>query len=396
MKLVILGLKEKSNGKLYIYDSETRKQSSQVKLGDTLNIKILDPFPFNHFTTIDNYDESVFEQCYLQVEGELSESEYKSMKSTGIVYHRFKDRQVTILNEFHDIFQYSYEKLKEFGKKLGTYDLTTWVLHSKTINAAEESAMKSIIFEDVKNRKSNKRYPLDIRLNKYSIHYVDYFRELSEKGYYITFGKGGRNEITTEEFNIIPLSDETLLYLVKSELHNDITISHAKFTVEFYDKYIKGTDYELEFIWNVQYNLLQVLSSKGIDVDELFKKYYPISIENCLYDESKYENVIEMFKDEKYTPFREHTSPYDYYCCEDCDGYVIREMYTDEELKGKWEETDERLVVLYDVLRDWDNFLTDKSFEIFDFVSTEILEKYQNEYENSVFIEKLLNFRKVD
>src|SRR5699024_8618853 len=112
--------------------------------------------------------------------------EYKSMKSSGIMYHRFKDREVNLICEVENPFEVAYNTYKEFGEQLGTYDLVTWVLHDKIRSIKEFEYGKKILWEGVKRNNKN-GYPLDISLDDYLIPYLEEFFKMEDKGYKITF-----------------------------------------------------------------------------------------------------------------------------------------------------------------------------------------------------------------
>lgn len=391
MRLIILGLKIKGNEGHFVYDVTGKGNHTAINLNEIKTIDILSPFPFSNFSSNDEFDENKFEKCYLEVESELSESEFSSMKSSGIRYHRFKNRKVTFLGEYEDIFQYSLKSLNDFGEQLGTYDLLTWVIHNETRNELEFEAMKEIIFKDV-SRKENIKYPLDISLDVFTIRYIDYFRELSEKGYQITFGRYGSIDEDLFEDEKVIFSNESFLYIIENVLtHKYSFFKHPNFTPNFYEEYIKGKGIEANLFYNIQSEDIITLKNKGFDIEDLYLNIYNLNIKRYNNEFPQYNgDFVKFFSDPDYEPYIESQSPYDYYCCVDCDGYDILEEYDEDELEDTEYLVDERLEYLERLIGNWGDFLSPTSYPLFDRIPDDILEQFSH----NKFFKSLLSFRK--
>lgn len=374
MSIIILGLKEKSNGSYLVYDVNGGDNHISIKVNQVKKIPILSPFPFSNFSSLDKFDQSKYEKCYLEVDAEITDSEFYSMKSSGIVYHRFRNRDVTFLRECHDIFQYSLAMLESFGERLGTYNLLTWVIHNKTKNKLEHKAMKEIIFSGV-SKGNNKEYPLDISLDIYTLEYIDYFRQLSKEGYNITFGRYGSTDRKLLENKKAKITEESFLYLLENFVFGINTfIKHTIFTVDFYEKHIKSKEIEKEVLYSLEVEDISDLKVKGFNVDGLYFNYFENMVNKFNQYHPEYENFFEIFYDEEVKPRIEHTSPYDYYCCEDCDGYDIHDSYTQEELDGEDFIIDERVDYVEELVGVWGEHLTADSYILFNRVPIEFIE----------------------
>lgn len=390
MRLIILGLKDKKTGSYLVYDVVGKNKHMPIRSNETKEIDTLSPFPFSNFSSLDTFNENKFEKCYLEVDAELTDSEFSSMKSSGIAYHRFKNRKITLLNEYYDIFQYSLEMLRTFGKNLGTYDLLTWVIHNETKSELEFNAMKKIIFESVSN-KENKEYPLDISLDIFTLKYIDYFRELSEKGYNVTFGRYGTSDRHLFENSQMTISNETYFYLLQnvSEIRYSFH-KHPLFTPNFYEKYVKGTSAEVELFDAIESLDIIALKDKGFDIDYLYSNIFHSTLIKLNTHFPLYNgDFFKIFSDPAFAPYIKHDSPYDHYCCEACDGYNIYEMYTEEELEGIEVLVDDRLEYVEQLIGRWGDFLSPISFPLFENMPNDILEQFPQHK----FFTELLSFR---
>ena len=391
MKLILLGLKEKATGAYFVYDVKGEGKHTPIALNETKTVAVLSPFPFSNFSSLDTFNEKRFEKCYLEVDGDLAESEFTSMKSSGIVYFRFANRSVTLLNEFQDIFQYSYDMLKRFGKNLGTYELTTWVMHNETKSEAEYNAMKEILWQAVK-KKENKEYPLDISIDVHTLRYMDVFRELSEKGYRITFGRYGTNDRDVFRNHNLTFSDETFFYLLQHvSLYDYSFFVHPKFTPAFYETYIKGQAAEADLFYHIEETDLALLQAKGFDIDELYTHFFYKTSQKLCEHYPEYEgDFLRIFSDPDLAPYTKYVSPMDYYCCEDCDGYDIHERYSEEELAGEEILVDERLDYAQQLIGRWADYLSPKCYPLFDRIPDDVLEQFTHQ----AFFKELLASRK--
>lgn len=390
MKLIILGLKEKKTGAYFVYDVSGQKNHTRLYANEPKRIDILSPFPFSNFSSLDVVDERKFEKCYLEVEGELLENEFMSMKSGGIVYYRFNKRSVTLLNEYQDIFQHALQMLKSFGKKLGTHDLTTWVMHNETKNEAEFNAMKEIILKAVTDQE-NKAYPLDISVDQYTLVYMDVFREFAKKGRKITFGRYGTNDRDVFKKTKTKFSDETFLYMMQHvRLFDYSYIEHPLFTQDFYEDFIKETAFEEEFFYGLDDKDLLALKNKGFELDALYAHFYRLTLNKFNRYFPAYEgDFFRLFSDPDCAPYTKYTSPLDHYCCEDCDGYDIYELYSDEELEGEEVVVDERLQYVRELIGEWGDFLSSESDSLFEKIPNDVLTSFPEGH----FFHRLLTSR---
>lgn len=172
MKVVILAENHKDKGlrirQFYPYEN---KVNYLVDIGDTLTIKELSPYPFEHFSSLNKFDKG-WKPTYLLVEADLSNEEWRSMQSAGIAYHRFTDREITVLSEFKKPFEYGYERLLEFGsKKLQLFDFYSNIINQKTRSKKEFKAMSKIL-ELAYMELLDTEYWFEVTINKYTAPYV--------------------------------------------------------------------------------------------------------------------------------------------------------------------------------------------------------------------------------
>lgn len=187
MELVILA--EKKDGKYRIrnfYPNEN-KNHLEVTIGDTVVVPEVSPFPFENFSSINNFVPG-WEPSYLKVDADITKEEWDSMHHSGIEYHRFANRKATILGEFKSPFRYARDMLDYFGDALGTYELTTWVIHEETRTDDEFEAMSSII-EQASKEYSDEfgPYTIDISFDEYTLPYMKQLLDLEN----VSFGSGG-------------------------------------------------------------------------------------------------------------------------------------------------------------------------------------------------------------
>lgn len=189
MELVILA--EKKDGKYRIrnfYPNEN-KNHLEVAIGDTVVVPEVSPFPFENFSSINEFVPG-WKPTYLKVDAEITKEEWDSMHHSGIVYHRFPNRKATILGEFKRPFRYARYMLDYFGDALGTYDLTTWVIHEETRTNDEFKAMSSILAQAISEYEECDTYDLDISFDRYILPYMSQLL----KSDIVTFGRHGRND----------------------------------------------------------------------------------------------------------------------------------------------------------------------------------------------------------
>lgn len=186
MELVILA--EKKDGKYRIrnfYPNEN-KNHLEVAIGDTVVVPEVSPFPFENFSSINEFVPG-WKPAYLKVDADITKEEWDSMRSSGIVYHRFPNRKATILGEFKRPFRYARDMLDYFGDALGTYDLTTWVIHEETRTDDEFKAMTSILAQAIQEYDEDGGYNLDISFDEYTLPYMRQLLDLEN----VSFGSGG-------------------------------------------------------------------------------------------------------------------------------------------------------------------------------------------------------------
>ena len=186
MELVILA--EKKDGKYCIrnfYPNEN-KNHLDVAIGDTVVVPEISPFPFENFSSINEFVPG-WKPAYLKVDADITQEEWDSMHHSGIKYHRFPNRKATILGEFNRPFRYARNMLDYFGDALGTYDLTTWVIHEETRTDDEFKAMSSII-EQASKEYSDEfgPYTIYISFDEYTLPYMKQLLDLEN----VSFGRG--------------------------------------------------------------------------------------------------------------------------------------------------------------------------------------------------------------
>lgn len=382
MKLVILGTKR--DGQYYIFNSENGS-NIPINKGESI-VTTLAPFPFENFSSLDKITKG-FKRCYLEIEADISLDEFNSMRSSGIRYYRFKNKKIEFIKEHIAPFEYSLSMLNKFGDKLGTYDLTTWVIHYgvQPQSKREVESMKEII-----NIKLNKQRQSDFSLtNELSI-YLPYLLDKIEEGFHITFGRYGRNTISQNKFNEIKLNHKQLITAIQTidgisrNVNGQIKIKfspllHPEFTK---DKLLNLED-ELfnEIIDNLYEQDLIAMNDKGFPMGTIFERYFPKLkrnlIENLEYNDD-FESLKQHFSSNSYKPEVTYSSPYDYYCCEDCDGYDILDMYPDGVPEPEEHIIDNRIESLLDEIEKWIPFLTKKNKCLFDFIPEAMYDKIDN------------------
>lgn len=238
MELVILA--EKKNGKYRIrnfYPNEN-KNHLEVSIGDTVVVPEVSPFPFENFSSINSFVPG-WKPAYLKVDADVTQEEWDSMKSSGIRYHRFANRKVTVLAEFKKPFRYARDMLDYFGDALGTYDLTTWVLHEETRTNDEYRAAASILAQAVDESRLA-GYDLDISFDRHLIPYMTQL--LSYKG--VSFGRYGsldKSKGTLRELSTYLEPEEFSLALYKFNLDAKTYFNawyHAKYDINVKQYYL--------------------------------------------------------------------------------------------------------------------------------------------------------------
>lgn len=386
MKIIILGLREKTTGDYYIFDPDLkRKKHTKVNFGEKVKIETLAPYPFSYYSSIsflyaDNEDE--FEKCYLEVESNLSKSEFNGMDSSGIVYYQFDNREVTPLREYKNPLQYALETKKRVKGKYQDWEIVTSLVNHPTIDEDESKAMTELLTiasRSYVKKKGRSNYSMDIKLDRNSIQYLPHLLELTKKGVAV---KINTTRDYGENWKTVNFSDSFILEIldVWPDLTSDLVYAYPKFNYEFYREHIRGTK-RMKPLFNSVYNK-ELFVNDHWEIDELFRDFFPMLEErlteqlNYFTDEEK--SYVEIFADKDFKVRIEHHSPYDYYCCPDCDGYDLCSVYTEEELEGEDTEIDDRINELAQLISEWDPFITEKSKDLFDFIPEELVIKLKD------------------
>lgn len=394
MELIILGLKNKTTGAYKVYNVNGRYSDNSempvhpdVKLGQSITLETLAPFPFQHYSSLSfDYQKEIldaWEPCYLKVDGQLSNEEFKSMKSSGIMYYRFKDRKITFIDEFFDIFQYTKSMIDLFKDQLGTYNATTWIIHNDTKTSDERKAMKAILLQA-----SNEREGLDLSFTVELVPYLKFLKSITtnQKSKFhnnnITYGRYGSNKISQDDIDAIDLDLDTWFYAFKHiSVYPASWLKHPMITQDFYDDL--KLNHPTYFNELLKY-LVEGYSDKyalvdRIDMDKVFKDSLPI------YTEDWHHKIDEWFLDDETDPEHplagvktleelfameyplEHVvyDPYEYYCCEEHDG----------PLPDNWEDdikeydVDRRMEFILTIIKPWDKYITNHGRAAMPFIS---------------------------
>lgn len=385
MKLVVLGLKHKEDGSLHVYDTISRKQAHvPVDIGDTIPACPVSPFPFSHFSSLD-YSKGFLDTylpTYLLVEADVTEDELNGMSSGSIVTYQFDSRTVTVLSESDTPFAYALEQLGVHGDRLGTYPLTTWVIHETARSQREFDAMCEILKISIEEH-AKTDYTLDLSLDTHVLGYLDFLGTFPDESY--TFGRYGRNVLTKEDIQSVPISDDALLMLIEKTNLLSVLVHHPRFDVSFYQTYIQ-TDQTLEeaFLRGLYRDECAALSSISFDMDVLFERFYMYWMSTGRPDYSEHDDRLAFVSDDTYKPVKQTYNPYEYYCCSDCDGY---DLDADDQPYDYY--VDEQVDCLTALVSDWDNYLTARSLPLFDAWDEKIFERYSKEHPDSSFAQLL-------
>ena len=225
MKIVILGQKKLVDGKTiyrtYVNNHYEKTPKMPIKQGETIKT-LVSPFPFDVFTDNDYYDEAEsfaeYEACYLLVDAKLTQHQLNKMSSGSRSSYLFYNCEMTFLNEFNEPFQYALSEYYKY-RKLGTWDLVTWMPHQKIRSEAEFKAM-SEIFEIDYDDSVSRGYKQSISFDHYIIPYLPQLVDKPD----LKFGDGGYFIKDIETLNAIDtLSVPQLLKFIKQYVY-DINI----------------------------------------------------------------------------------------------------------------------------------------------------------------------------
>lgn len=191
MEFVILGQKKVVKGQTSyrIFHNEKYRpaQAKIVKLGEKVKAMV-SPFPFDTFSSLDNDDPSFkeYQACYLLIDTNIPSDKQLKMVSSSISSHEFYNQEITVLEEFNKPLQYALETYLKHPKRLGTWDLTTWLIHERIRSNEEFEAMSKILKLAYKNY-VNSEYYLSISFDKSVIPYLPQLVDLPK----VKFGDGG-------------------------------------------------------------------------------------------------------------------------------------------------------------------------------------------------------------
>lgn len=382
MKLVILGTKK--DGQYYIFNPENGS-NILIKKDESI-VTTLAPFPFENFSSLDKIPQDL-KRCYLEVETDISSDEFNSMNSSGVCYYRFKNKNVRFIKEHKTPFEYSLSMLNKFRDRLGTHDLTTWVIHYGVHpqSKREIKSMKEIINVELSKQKYSD-FSLTNELSIYLLHLFDKIK----KGSHITFGRYGRNTINQGVFNKINLNNEQLITSVKIiDSRNKYlgSLAEVEFSPLLHPSFTKDILLNLnnetfnEILNYLGEHDLMIMNDKGFPMDTIFERYFPTikgNLTRTLEYNDGFESLIQYFNSNDYEPEVTYSNPYDYYCCEDCDGYDILDMYPDGIPNDEEHVTDMRIESLLNEIDKWIPFITSKSKYLFDFIPESMYDKIDN------------------
>lgn len=179
-EVILLGYKSNENGGLFLYNTEI-KQGHKVSLGDTINF-LLDPYPYAQFTTLDT-ELDIFKEntpCFIKANADITDEEFNNMNTTGIMYHRFKDRDIQIISEFTQPMKYAWEMYQSKYKSLGEYQIVNKISHRFVNSELELDYLKKLIeFSFKKYSKTN--YNIDTLMDSNTIKLSEFFFLMQEK-----------------------------------------------------------------------------------------------------------------------------------------------------------------------------------------------------------------------
>ena len=384
--MVILGMKSKENGSIKVYDEfsvGTRKQHTDISLNETLTVGGLGVFPHANFSRLD-YAAPAFEgfnPTYLWVDADITEEEMKNMRGGDKSTYSFKDRKVTFLSEFEKPFEYGLQQLKKYGDSVGTYNLTTWIIHEEARTPKEFECMCEILHLAIEHYE-NTPHTLDLSLDKYVLKYIDFLKDYKEGSF--TFGKYGSIDLTKEEIKQSDISLEGYIRLLKTvPYHYHVLVHHPYFNLEFYKEVVeKDPTFESNVVAGFYDRVIPELNDIGFDMDYLFSRIYQYKLQQYCYEDA-YNSIRDLVLDMEYKPVTKTYDPYDDYCCEECDGYMLNaEPYDYVE--------DLQVEFLYGLVEDWKEFLSEKSAPLFKDWNKDIFVRYLKEYPDDKFVSMLV------
>lgn len=383
MEIVILGLKHSVTGEYMFLDVESRRNNNvRANVGEEVVLDTLAPYPYQYFSTL-IFDSRAdlakeWDGVYLRVDAEITEEEYSKMNTTGIMYYRFDNRKVTFIREETEPLTYALEKYLKFPKEIGGYNVSTWITNEPARSERELESLRGLISACINDYKKTS-YSASFQIYGTHDQRLPIILDLISKGEKVELNSMSRYDREPRKFGTRAdnLRQEDLVQMIISSPTHwaQVAISHKSFTPSTWRNYIVGTENELAFLNSIYDDELKILSDKGFPMGELLLRLITIREEfmlesiNWVYGESKEKSSIrEALEDENY-PTREEThSPWDYYCCEECEGYNIHDVYTDEELEPRITVIDDRVTTLATLMNPWSKYLTKDDGYIVDFI----------------------------
>lgn len=390
MKVVILGQKKIVNGEMiyrtYVDNHYEKTPKMPVKQGETIKT-LVSPFPFDVFTDNDYDDEAEsfaeYEACYLLVDAKLTQHQLNKMSSGNRSSYLFYNCEMTFLDEFNEPFQYALSAYHKY-RKLGTWDLVTWMPHQKIRSEAEFEAM-SEIFEIDYNDTVSRGYKQSISFDHYIIPYLPQLVDKPD----LKFGDGGYFIRDIETLNAIDtISVPQLLKFIKQYVYDINTLlafwtTHpllgedwfwhelakpnswpSKALLESNEAYaqLAGFDWQRLFEWRYD----QLRSSDHRDLTAFF---HSASIEAAYQkDAALYEDYLETQPDES-----EEDDDYDAYYDDDDDWYG----WDDDDDDTVYPPLDKRVAYLSRYIHPFENVLKRHDFELkFPEVSAVVWDRY--------------------
>lgn len=390
---IVLGLKDKK-GKFYLYHSSLNKTAIiPIKMNESAT-SVLSVFPFSHFSSLDDDKTKGYHRVYLKVRlvDELSKEQIDGLDSSGLMYHRFSDKEMVLLEEFNTPFQYALEML-DTHEKLGTYGLTTWLIHEEPKSTLEFDSMTEIL-NIALSREEYKKHRFSLSLDKYVLRYVPSLMT-HENNKQVAFGLYGYVNLTKDEIanaeQMGSIRAEELTFLIDKIGLDTALFAHSEFTTELLVDYMSISEYNA-------YNLISGLDSEdisemnkvGINIDKIFEFQYKFHTVGKYheYSDGEYVTVEELVSNTNYEPTTETSDPIGGYCCEDCDGYELDYL---DYLDYQEYEVDDQTNILQEIIREWSDNLTEDSAHLFAGWSNDILNRYLIEYGENKFIGILIN-----
>lgn len=360
-EIVVLAEKKNGNYRIRKFYPHHNQTGYGVEFNKPVVIQAR-PFPFETFSSVYQPNND-WEPCYLIGEIDIKdEKKWNNMQSGGIDYYTFDDAEFTPQKELETPFQYALDQYRQWGDKLGTYNLTTWLIHEQTRSEDEFNAMVNILKIALK-KYENTPYTLDISFDKYVIPYMAFLWDKD-----VTFGRSGTLDTSDEMLKLLTLGGYEWFEKTVSKLQlypTDIFIALDKSN---YDEQIVN-DYMYKNIGALTHGLSQndwrklapiIHKRTGDDFVTTVVNGILGSMDSD--DEVPAETDKDIFywlsqdKVELITPEPRET----YYCCYDCDG----EPWWDEDEDDDLTPYDWRVNVLSTIVALTTGFASQQELEL--------------------------------